>query len=335
MDFSSSLLLHGLLALLYSARATGTGYVENILENDTVCGLVNNLNVISLEDESALVIKTGPTIQRWTGEREFNCRFILTSPLEFGAFAVVQRMSFRRNAQGDCIDYVQFRHTEEKISIGDIINIKIRSPETWGPKICGNIRDRDDYHDFEFDKNTRDDELIRNSFIDHRGLIEFKIHLRNKSLDDDEELHFEIVFTLYRECDGDNGMWKSCGSRTCIYERFFHDGKLNCPYKDCKDESGCRPTTALGASAGLFNSTVGIKITAGLLIVLSVYFAFSWLLGCRGPRSFQVSVRSAEIQRVQHLEATTVPRESSATTHSSGACCKDRSPPLYDSLFPS
>lgn len=43
------------------------------------------------------------------------------------------------------------------------------------------------------------------------------------------------------ECTYDNGLWKSCGFRTCIYKEFFHDGKLNCPFKSCKDESGCRP----------------------------------------------------------------------------------------------
>lgn len=58
----------------------------------------------------------------------------------------------------------------------------------------------DGYHeDNEFNNSVvGDDELIENSFVDHRGLIEFRIYLRNKSLDKDEELNFEIVFTPFR-----------------------------------------------------------------------------------------------------------------------------------------
>lgn len=37
-----------------------------------------------------------------------------------------------------------------------------------------------------------------NSFVDHRGLIEVRIHLGNKSLDAGEELSFEIVFTAFQ-----------------------------------------------------------------------------------------------------------------------------------------
>lgn len=49
------------------------------------------------------------------------------------------------------------------------------------------------------------------------------------------------MFFFMVECAYDNGLWKSCGSRTCIYKNFFQDGKLNCPYKSCKDENSCHP----------------------------------------------------------------------------------------------
>lgn len=67
----------------------------------------NNINLIGREDESALIIKDSRYFQHWTGKHEFNCRFTVTSSLGLGVFAVIQRLSFRRNAQGQCIDYVQ------------------------------------------------------------------------------------------------------------------------------------------------------------------------------------------------------------------------------------
>lgn len=47
------------------------------------------------------------------------------------------------------------------------------------------------------------------------------------------------------ECNLDHGLWKTCGGRTCIYKEFFRDGKLNCPYKSCKDENGCQVVTSV------------------------------------------------------------------------------------------
>lgn len=57
-----------------------------------------------------------------------------------------------------------------------------------------------DVHDDEFNDNNNenDDKPITNTFIDHRGLIEVKLHLGNKSLDKSEELSFEIVFTSFQ-----------------------------------------------------------------------------------------------------------------------------------------
>lgn len=65
------------------------------------------MNLIGREDQSAMVIKDSRYFQQWTGKHEFNCRFTVTSSLGLGVFAVIQRMSFRRNALGQCIDYVQ------------------------------------------------------------------------------------------------------------------------------------------------------------------------------------------------------------------------------------
>lgn len=52
--------------------------------------------------------------------------------------------------------------------------------------------------EFNNSNDVNDDKPVVNSFIDHRGLVEVKIHLSNKSLDVDEELNFEILFTAFQ-----------------------------------------------------------------------------------------------------------------------------------------
>lgn len=69
-------------------------------------------NIIFLqgfEDKSALVVKDSRYFKQWTGLREFNCRFTVSSSSSsgLGLFAVIQRMSFRRDEEGNCIDYVK------------------------------------------------------------------------------------------------------------------------------------------------------------------------------------------------------------------------------------
>lgn len=81
-----------------------------MLENDSVCSmnfLTNNLDLLGREEESAMVIKSSHYFDEWTGKHDFNCHFTVTSQFELGVFAVIQQMYFRRNAQDQCIDYVQ------------------------------------------------------------------------------------------------------------------------------------------------------------------------------------------------------------------------------------
>lgn len=73
--------------------------------------------------------------------------------------------------------------------------MKFKSSDQWSNKICGKVNAFEFDVDDEFNNN---DKAINNSFIDHRGLIEVKIHLSNKSLDVGEELNFEIVFTAFQ-----------------------------------------------------------------------------------------------------------------------------------------
>lgn len=77
----------------------------------------------------------------------------------------------------------------------------MKSSEPWSPEICGKVNslevnvDDDKYNDISEEDN---DKAITNSFIDHRGLIEVKIYIADRSLKPGEELNFEIVFTSFQ-----------------------------------------------------------------------------------------------------------------------------------------
>lgn len=73
------------------------------MENDCV----NHFKLVGHEDKSAMVLRNSRDFQYWTGKHEFNCQFTVSSSLGLGLFAVIQRLSLRRDAQGQCIDYIQ------------------------------------------------------------------------------------------------------------------------------------------------------------------------------------------------------------------------------------
>lgn len=76
-----------------------------------VCSILfhsSNVELIGREDQSALVIKDNNYFNTFSGNQEFKCKFAVSSTVGgLGVFAVIQQMSFRRNAQGKCIDYIQ------------------------------------------------------------------------------------------------------------------------------------------------------------------------------------------------------------------------------------
>ncbi|XP_022163672.1 uncharacterized protein LOC111029109 [Myzus persicae] len=344
-----SSLTHGLLAVLCLGQAMA--YIEKIVENDSVCSmsfLSNNLDLSGREDQSAMVIKDNQYFHKWTGKNEFNCKFTVTSSLGLGVFAVIQHMSFRRNAQGQCIDYIQFRHAEKTLSVLDL-NFKIKSSESWGEKICGKLNAFEANIGNEYNQGSdgNDDKEIKNSFVDHKGIVEVKIYLGNKSIESSDELKFEIVFTAFQECKFDNGHWRSCGRKTCIFKDFFNDGKVNCPYKSCKDESGCRPVVSILNSNYMSSTTFGTKIVAAtvacLVTMILVFIAFLWIFRHCGPAFCCISnpnshPHSSEMIPVPRLDTmailATAPPESMASGTEVRTADKDL-PPSYDSLFPS
>lgn len=70
---------------------------------------------------------------------------------------------------------------------------------------------------------------------------------------------FFFFYFIVGECKFDHGLWKTCGGRTCIYKEFFKDGKLNCPFKSCKDENGCQAVISV-LNGKYFNLLIKNKI---------------------------------------------------------------------------
>lgn len=70
--------------------------------------------------------------------------------------------------------------------------------------MCGKINEHEIDVNYEKLSKSREDNNsnskgVKNSFIDHLGLIEVKIHLSNKPvIEDDEEPSFEVVFTSFK-----------------------------------------------------------------------------------------------------------------------------------------
>lgn len=65
--------------------------------------------------------------------------------------------------------------------------------------MCGKVNAFEIDVDNEVNQNGgKDEDTAINSFIAQKGLVEVKIHLANKSLEHNEELSFEIVFTAFQ-----------------------------------------------------------------------------------------------------------------------------------------
>lgn len=65
--------------------------------------------------------------------------------------------------------------------------------------MCGKVNGYEIDVDNELNHNNgKDEDTAINAFIAHKGLVEVKIHIANKSLEPNEELSFEIVFTAFQ-----------------------------------------------------------------------------------------------------------------------------------------
>jgi hypothetical protein len=79
------------------------------------------------------------------------------------------------------------------------LNFKFKRSDPWSAKMCGKVNAFEIDVDNELNNNSgKDEDTAINSFIVHKGLVEVKIHIANKSLELNEELSFEVVFTAFQ-----------------------------------------------------------------------------------------------------------------------------------------
>lgn len=78
----------------------------------------------------------------------------------------------------------------------------MKSSDPWSSKLCGKINELQNYFNDDTLSSISDEDsskAVKNSYIDHLGLIEVKIHLANRSvIEVDEEPSFEVVFTAFK-----------------------------------------------------------------------------------------------------------------------------------------
>ncbi|XP_064211298.1 uncharacterized protein LOC103314323 isoform X2 [Tribolium castaneum] len=211
------------------------GYKELSMENDELCSPINKKRRVRLDKghRSGLVVRQFRLQDHsldWT--RNFKCRFEVTpSSSREGVIAVIQHLSFRKNASTDeCVDYVQFTRKDGSSS----------------QKYCGRFNAAL-YMDHNF-VNTADPISSGTAFVDDSGELEVAISVSREHLENDEEMDLSIVFTAFRHCSQvlkRDTSYRPCSEKRreyCIYSGFFMDSFVNCPFPDCEDEQGCSQT---------------------------------------------------------------------------------------------
>lgn len=255
-------------------------YVNYTLESDKVCSLYRKVGDISVgkDDHSGLII-TGKEYFNLSGKHEFSCKFEVKANFEAGLFAVIQKMSFRKDSEsGECIDYIQFRHSRRNVITKILpinVDISIKKKDGWGQKHCGKVNAFQEGITDTTDSgnNTR---LAPNAFLDEDGRIEVQIVIAR--MKPDNPLYLELAFTSYKNCfSGDLGSYKVCGQNKCIWKEYFNDGIVNCPFPNCVDEGGCDI---------LYDETDGGKAIPGLrtkvtmAALASIFCSFFFFLSC-------------------------------------------------------
>lgn len=159
-------------------------FLEKI-EDDNVCSATNKKRKIKLDKgpHSGLILRQYQLSNHnvdW--ERNLRCRFqVNPESSREGVLAVIQHLSFRKNATTDeCIDYVQFTRKDGSSS----------------QKFCGRFNAA-----LHMDHNFVDPSQRVSSgtaIVDERGELDTFIFIAKEHLQSDEEMDLSIVYTAYK-----------------------------------------------------------------------------------------------------------------------------------------
>lgn len=307
---------------------TSQHYTNHTLEEGKVCkidsGGHGSLN-LGKDNKSAMIVQDEYYFKKWSGNHVFDCRFKVNAHFNMGVFAVIQRMTLRRDPETDtCIDFIQFR---PPLNIRDKLLVKAqnflkKTQDPWGKKYCGEVGPGD--HPLP---DGEESDVAMNAYIARDGELEVRIHVADRKLDPGEDLGVEIAFTSFlKDCKSSFGAYKSCGDDTCIFKEYFSDKVINCPYVSCKDEPDC---AAYFMETELLEKGLNTKvyITAVSSIFLSFFLFLGCIMLCRYFDLLCWSDGGGEVGGATELEQV------SPSAPSPDSPDKDL-PPAYETLFP-
>ncbi|XP_063225012.1 uncharacterized protein LOC134532497 [Bacillus rossius redtenbacheri] len=305
-------------------------YTELTIESDKVCSNLVKKRKLKLHrnEQSGIIVKETRYFDTWSGQYEFECNFLVKGDHNDGVIAVIQKLSLRKEDNesaenfDECLDFVQFR----------------RDDGTKSVKYCGKMSafsetsgDQDVTAEARPEEPTTMLELSQNAFYDPGGQLEVKIYIKNKHLLPFQTIDLVIAFTSYTPCYKRVRNYSSCGTDMCVWDGFFQDGVVNCPFSNCLDEGGlCRSPPAV-SKRGL-SSKVTVGAIATIFLAFLLFFVCLWLVrrhsllcwsrDCAGRRRPEPRV---EMRSLDDPGPPSAPPETPVE--------KDPPPP-YESLFP-
>ncbi|KAK7602542.1 hypothetical protein V9T40_008131 [Parthenolecanium corni] len=312
-------------------------YTTYSIEADRTC-TINGLQprVLKVSSKSGAIVEENSYFDRHSlsGKYPYKCSFIVDANSNLGIIAVIQEMKLRRDEDThECIDYVQFRHSNY-ITVPFVdISVQHKEERPWGAKICGKVdAKKPDISSFNIADATKE-KMLPSAFVDREGKIDVRIYVANVTRSADTELDLKIAFTAYQPCsDVSSPLYKKCSTPICIWHEYFNDGILNCPYTTCADEGGCQLYVEAGFRHGTGLATkIMVGAVAGIFTMFIVFVLFLWVfrhcaICWNSPTtSAQNTTQMRPVPTAEEIQPTAPPGSPSID--------KDL-PPSYESLFP-
>ncbi|XP_012282885.1 uncharacterized protein LOC105701049 [Orussus abietinus] len=298
------------------------GYENYSLDSEKICHPYNK-ETIHVTD-LALLVRPHHIFDTWNVINDKTCKFAIHTKKNIGLFAVIQKMSFRRNGT-KCLDYVEFKSHNATRYCGQLDRRKMR------------------YYPVPEENIDSNEHISAGTYaeFDTKSQLETRIFISKKRLLPNETLDLVIVYTPYKDCRKvDPDEYRSINANFCIRSEYFCDGYQNCVTNTCIDENCQVPESV--------SNNTGTKVTVGTVSAIFLTFItfaiclwicrrhkkFCWSSDCAGP-----SVHTADYIATSHGESAGTDNVPVSTAPMLEvivpAPVQDKDlPPSYDSLFP-
>ncbi|XP_058810687.1 uncharacterized protein LOC131675657 [Phymastichus coffea] len=334
-----------------------TKYIEYGLDNEAICNPVahniQNVDNLKKNKDSAIIVKPSHTFTTWLVNYNKICRFKIRSAKEMGLFAVIQRMSLRRNGTG-CLDYVQFQAE----------NLDEKEPHI-SEKYCGKLYIFKGVERYFPNMNAKDYEYVAQSIEEDSnenfkqsfeisstaGKITTEIFISKQPIKSGEILDLLITYTPFRDCNASKSTgfhwFKHAHFKSfCINDEYNCDHFRNCVSGMCSDETKC----TYPDETRIVSDETGTKVTVSavttiilcfIIFVLCIWICrkhkkLCWSSDCTRPSS-SISSNNAGMPMEPNQQSTPNPPLVSSVPMLEVAVptSQDKDlPPTYDSLFP-